>query len=118
MDYFEHLDKAPQQVQDIVNHFGDKLEDCDLDEYQVCYDLVQALEKVGWTCEYYLDACPYDLKRIDVTCTTEAEFQTKMLGLNQSQVIAIEERDMELSDELEIQINELSKNNPNFIYTE
>ena len=32
--------------------------------YEDCRKLVDELESVGWTCDYYLDAEPYDLRPI------------------------------------------------------
>jgi hypothetical protein len=31
-------------------------------DYKACADLVEALEKIGWTCDYGLDGTPIDLQ--------------------------------------------------------
>ena len=33
--------------------------------YNTCSELVSELEKIGYTCQYGLDAIPYDLKKIN-----------------------------------------------------
>jgi hypothetical protein len=32
--------------------------------YENCYNMVTELESVGYTCDYYLDAVPFDLRKI------------------------------------------------------
>jgi len=41
----------------------DKYSDMDFN-YNNCSDLVDELEEVGYTCEYGLDAIPYDLRKL------------------------------------------------------
>lgn len=59
MDYFEHLDKCPDQVRSVLSKYSE------LDEtYENCANLVAELELIGWTCDYYLDAVVFDLRPI------------------------------------------------------
>jgi len=60
IDLFEQYDTLPQEVKDIINEFNEK----DGDGYENCAELVKRLEAVGYTCEYYLDAEPFNLKKI------------------------------------------------------
>jgi hypothetical protein len=59
-DMFAHYDELPIEVQLIL----DKYSEMD-DTYENCGNLVDDLESVGWTCDYYLDAEPFDLRLID-----------------------------------------------------
>jgi hypothetical protein len=47
------------EVQEAINNFSEKDND-----YENCAKLVEELEAVGYTCDYGLDASPYDLKQI------------------------------------------------------
>lgn len=49
----------PQNVKSIL----DKYAECEND-YESCDNLVKELNAIGWTCEYYLDAEPYDFRRL------------------------------------------------------
>ncbi len=60
MDLFECPEKLPDSVQAILNKYG---EDWD-DTYENCRNMLLEMEAVGYTFDYYLDACPYDLRRI------------------------------------------------------
>ena len=58
-DMFEHYDQLPQEVQEVLGKHAE------MDEtYENCANLVSDLESVGWTCDYYLDAVPFDLRKI------------------------------------------------------
>lgn len=59
-DYFEHYNLVPKKVKAIIMEYKD--ED---NSYENCEKLIKALNEVGWTCDYGLDASPYDLKPID-----------------------------------------------------
>jgi len=59
---FEQYETLPKEVQDVINHFGE-LHD-EIDGYQNCANLVKALEEVGYTCDYYLTAEPYFLRKL------------------------------------------------------
>ena len=60
MDLFADHEKLPQHVQDILEKHG---EDWD-DSYDNCRAMLKDMEAVGYTFEYYLDAVPYDLRRM------------------------------------------------------
>ena len=59
MDLFEQYDDLPQNVKDVLNKF----EEADK-TYINCQALVDDLEKIGYTCDYGLDASPFDLKKL------------------------------------------------------
>ena len=58
-DLFETYETLPKEVQEIINDFSEADKN-----YNNCQDLVEALEQVRYTCEYGLDATPYDLKKL------------------------------------------------------
>lgn len=59
-DLFEHYDELPEEVRDILNAFNEAKEE----NYEDCAKLVEDLEKIGYTCEYYLDATLFNLKKL------------------------------------------------------
>jgi hypothetical protein len=74
-DYFEILadfDTLPQgqqnelrQVNDLINNPDASWAEVMLQGescYLACSDLVEALEQIGWTCDYGLDGQPIDLQ--------------------------------------------------------
>jgi len=60
-DLFEHLDQLPKEVLDIF----DTVVECNT--YQQCDELLAKLEPLGYTFDYYLNAEPYNLRRISET---------------------------------------------------
>lgn len=58
-DLFENYDKLPLKVQKIIAKFSE-----DDNTYENCKKLVSDLNKVGYTCEYGLDAEPYNLRKL------------------------------------------------------
>ena len=64
-DLFETPELLPANVRAIVNRYAEKLNNGDGDGYTVCAELVAELELNGYTCDYYLDAEPYDLKKLN-----------------------------------------------------
>ena len=56
VDLFEHYETLPKEVLEIIFNF-DYLNT----NYKICERLVKDLNKVGYTCEYGLDASPYNL---------------------------------------------------------
>lgn len=59
IDLFEHYDTLPFEVQVILDEFSE------MDStYESCAKLVEELNKVGYTCEYYLDAEPFGLREL------------------------------------------------------
>lgn len=61
VDLFENPEALPQEVQDVLMEF------CDGENsYDQCRALIDALEPLGYTCDYGLDAQPYDLRKINL----------------------------------------------------
>jgi hypothetical protein len=58
-DLFETPELLSIDVQAILEKYSNK----DFN-YNNCSDLVDELEEVGYTCEYGLDAIPYDLRKL------------------------------------------------------
>ena len=59
VDLFETPEVLPKEVQAILEKYSQS----DFN-YEQCNYLVDELEQVGYTCEFGLDAIPYDLKKI------------------------------------------------------
>jgi hypothetical protein len=62
VDMFEHVEELPQDVQDILEQFSNDWDD----SYIKCSELLTALNAVGYTCDYYLDAIPYNLRKLEI----------------------------------------------------
>ena len=60
IDLFEDFDNLPSDVQAVIMEFEDSEQD-----YNTCQELVEALEEVGYTCDYILTAVPYNLRKIE-----------------------------------------------------
>jgi len=58
IDLFEHYEELPQVVQDIILTFEDET-------YEECERLLRELKPHGYIFEYYLDASPYNLTKIE-----------------------------------------------------
>lgn len=61
-DYFETLELVPQEVIDALSTFDDNA-----DEYKECARVLNLIEQLGWTYEYYLDGVPYNLTPMNFT---------------------------------------------------
>lgn len=59
MDLFEDYESLPSEVNEIIAEF-DEVEP----SYNNCDELIKKLNTVGYTCEYGLDACPINLKKL------------------------------------------------------
>jgi|SRR3989344_3286735 len=59
MDLFEQYETLPQPVKTILDKYAEMEND-----YEACGNLVNELNTVGYTCEYGLDADPFNLRRI------------------------------------------------------
>ncbi len=59
----EEPESLPLELQDVLSAFEKRNEE-GADGYENCAGLVKELEKIGYTCEYYLDAQPFNLKKI------------------------------------------------------
>jgi len=64
-DLFEHPECIPQEVKEVLDRFADKVEEGM--SYEDCASLVSNLEAVGYTCEYYLQAEPFFLRKKEIT---------------------------------------------------
>lgn len=60
IDLFEDFDNLPSDVQAVIMKF-----DASEQNYNTCQKLVDALEEVGYTCEYGLSAVPYNLRKLE-----------------------------------------------------
>lgn len=58
-DLFENPEILPIEVQQIINHYSNKP-----NTYENCEKLLKAMQKLGYSFEYGLDAEPYDLHKI------------------------------------------------------
>lgn len=58
IDLFDHYELLPEAVQKVLKDAGE------IDTYEQCNELLSVLEPLGYTFEYYLDAVPYDLRKI------------------------------------------------------
>lgn len=60
IDLFEFFDTLPIPVQDAINEAGE------VDTYEQCEALRWQLNALGFDFEYYLDAAPYNLHKINL----------------------------------------------------
>ena len=58
MDYFEHPEKIPSEISQLMDEFQ-ALDDAD--PYSLCKSLLSSIQPLGWTFEYGLDGLPYNL---------------------------------------------------------
>jgi hypothetical protein len=66
MEYVLQLkekNELPKEVEIALQDFVER-EDNGVDGYKNCHMLYESLNEIGWTCEYYLDAEPYDVRPI------------------------------------------------------
>jgi len=61
IDLFETPEALPKEVQDVLDEFAE-MSNC----YLTCQFLVLELNKVGYTCDYGLDAIPHSLTKINL----------------------------------------------------
>lgn len=59
IDLFEHYETLPDNVKSIINSYENEEND-----YNTCQRLIDDLEEVGYTCEFGLDAEPFNLQKI------------------------------------------------------
>ena len=67
-DLFEFYDKQPIELKQIVDFYLDKLDSGDYaeDTYEFIAKFHDAVNKIGYTFDWYLDAQPYGLRPIGV----------------------------------------------------
>lgn len=58
-DLFEYPELLPANVNEIIERFANEGQF----SYERCDQLIDELNAVGYTCEYGLDAMPYNLQR-------------------------------------------------------
>jgi len=59
MDLFDNIEILPKKVKKILKKFSLKSK-----TYENCSKLIKKLNKVGYTCDYGLDAEPYELTKL------------------------------------------------------
>ena len=58
-DLFETPESLPPQVQAVIEKYGE------CETYEDCRKMLKALKPLGYTFDYYVDANPYDLRKIN-----------------------------------------------------
>jgi hypothetical protein len=58
-DLFENPELLPIEVQEILEKYSEMD-----NSYETCSELVRELNSVGYTCDYGLDAEPFELRKI------------------------------------------------------
>jgi hypothetical protein len=61
-DLFQHYDQWPQELADVLNKYFEESEELN---YQQLADMLKECEAIGYTFDYYLDATPFNLKKIE-----------------------------------------------------
>jgi len=74
-DLFNHYEDLPLKIKEIINVFNNEV-DVTENGYDLCKKLVSELEIHGYTCEYGLDAEPYNLQKLETTNETPEEMNT------------------------------------------
>lgn len=57
-DMFQHIETLPKEVQEVLEKYSEGDE-----SYEVCANMLEEMENLGYTFEYYLDAEPYMLRK-------------------------------------------------------
>ena len=65
-DLFENPDEQPEELKAVLKQFEIDNPDANFDTYEICERLLKAVEQIGYTFEYYLDANPYALRPVGV----------------------------------------------------
>jgi AraC-like DNA-binding protein len=65
-DLFEHIDTLPESVRVIVEEYNLKL--YEMNTYDLCEEFLDKVYKLGYTFDYGLDGCPFNLRerKIDI----------------------------------------------------
>jgi hypothetical protein len=61
VDLFEDYDQQPEELRAVIEEYREQLES---EDYPQLEQALKALNAIGYTFEYYLDATPYDLRKI------------------------------------------------------
>lgn len=59
IDLFDDIESLPNEIQAILSKYSDAEA-----TYINCENLIKELNEVGYTCEYYLDAIPFNLRKL------------------------------------------------------
>ena len=60
IDLFDNYETLPQEVQDVLERYSDWNQ-----TYEECRAMLYEMEAIGYTFDYYLDAQPYYLRKIN-----------------------------------------------------
>jgi hypothetical protein len=60
-DLFNNVESLPQDVQSVLEKYQEDWEDT----YENCANMQDELEELGYTFDYYLDATPYNLRKME-----------------------------------------------------
>ena len=60
-DLFNNIESLPQDVQNVLKKYQEDWEDT----YENCANMQDELEELGYTFDYYLDATPYNLRKME-----------------------------------------------------
>lgn len=63
IDLFEQYETLPQEMQDLLAKWGEIIENDQ--SYDNCAKFLNEVEQHGYTFDYYLDAMPYNLRKIN-----------------------------------------------------
>lgn len=61
IDLFDHPELMPDEVVAVLEKYSEQ----EVETYEACERLQKELELIGYTIEYGLDACPYNLRKIE-----------------------------------------------------
>jgi hypothetical protein len=76
VDLFEDYNQQPEEVKAVVEEYREQLES---EDYAQLEQALKAFNAIGYTFEYYLDATPYDLRKIGEKGKTEAAEEAEKL---------------------------------------
>jgi hypothetical protein len=57
-DLFEHYDNLPKELKKVLDKYPE------VETYDDCEKMLKDMNKIGYTFDYYLDAIPYNLRKI------------------------------------------------------
>lgn len=60
------LFECPEAIPDVVSKVLERFSEEDIETYEGCARLQKELEKVGYTIDWYLDAVPHNLRKMDL----------------------------------------------------
>ena len=87
----EQYDSLPQDVKSILEKYS-----YDENDYESCAKLQDELETIGWTIDYYLDAEPYNLRKV---IKKGQDYTYDEINEGYAETKGLDERDYELTSE-------------------